>query len=142
LRSHISFEELDDLEKIALETAVLPFCQRLAAFMEYRKWDPRRFTLHTGLDSALYSKLKGGKRKRPDMRTFIALCVGLRLPLHIVEDLLRSAGMAFTNSRVDRAYRYVVMMMNGAGIDECNDFLRLWGVPLLGSFSKEERQSA
>jgi len=108
----LSFEELAELEKIALDTAVLPFGQRLAAFMDYRHWTPLRFTQYTNLDGALYSKLRSGRRKRPDMRTIIAICVGLRLPLHIVEDLLRSAGMAFSSSWEHRAYRYVIMMMN------------------------------
>ena len=142
MRKILTFEELADLEKIALETAVLPFHMRLEAFMTYRKWTSLRFTQYTSLDASLYSKLKSGRRKRPDMRTIIAICVGLRLPLHIVEDLLRSAGMAFTNSLEDRAYRYLIMVMNGATIDECNDFLRTQGVPLLGSFAKDELASA
>ncbi|MCL2107029.1 MAG: hypothetical protein FWH26_08255 [Oscillospiraceae bacterium] len=142
MRKVLSFEELAELEKIALDTAVLPFHKRLDAFMTFRKWTSLRFTQHTGLDASLYSKMKGGQRKRPDMRTLTAIFMGLRLPLHIAEDLLRSAGMAFTNSLEDRAYRYLFMMMNGATIDECNDFLSTQGVPLLGSFSKDELVSA
>lgn len=138
MRKILSFDELAELEKIALDTAVLPFSQRLTAYMDYWRWTPLRFTLHTGLDGSLYSKMRSGRRKRPDMRTIIAICVGLRLPLHLVEDLLRSIGMAFSNSREDRAYRYLVMTMNGTTIDECNDFLLAQDVPLLGSFSKEE----
>lgn len=138
----ISFNELADLERIALDTAFYPFCQRVMSFVKYRKWYPEDFIENTGLDVNTYSKLKNGRVKRPDMRTLIAVFVGLRLPLPIVEDLLRSAGMAFTQSKSDRAYRYVILTMNGATIEECNAFLQEQGVPLLGSIAKDERITA
>ena len=138
----ISFEELAKLEQIAMATAALPFGQRLLAFMDYRKWNPHRFTLRTNLDAVYYSRLKNGRRNKLDMRTAVAIFIGLRLPLPIAESLLQSAGMAFSRSKKDQAYRYLVMMMNGADIDECNAFLGQQGVPLLGSIARDERLSA
>jgi DNA-binding Xre family transcriptional regulator len=134
----LTFEELMALEQIAAATAPLPVCERLMAFMDFRRWNRQRFTLHTGLDESTYSKLKHNQRKRLDMRTFIAICVGLRLPLPIVEDLLHKAGMAFSNSLEDQAYRYVILMFNGAGHDACNAFLRRHKIPQLGTFAKDE----
>jgi len=134
----LTFEELRQLEQIATATAPLPVCERLMAFMDFRRWNRQRFTLHTGLDESTYSKLKHSQRKRLDMRTLIAICVGLRLPLPIVEDLLHRAGMAFSNSMEDQAYRYVVLVLNGAGLDICNAFLRKRGMTQLGTFAKDE----
>jgi hypothetical protein len=131
-----------DLEQIALNTAALPFCQRLTAFMDYRNWNAQRFTKHTGLDATNFSKIKNDKRKRLDMRTAVAIFVGLRLPLPAVEDLLCSAGMALSNSKEDRAYRYVILVMHGAGIHECNELLVAHGVPPLGSISKDDQVPA
>jgi hypothetical protein len=142
VRRALSLNEVTELEKIALSTALLPFYQRLMALMDYLNWNPQRFTKYTHLDGANYSKLKGGQREKLDMRTAVAIFVGLRLPLHIAESLLQSAGMAFSNSKADRTYRYVIMMMNGADINECNEYLQQEGVPLLGSISKGERVSA
>ena len=138
MRRILSFEELADLEKIAWDTAVLPFYQRLMAFMNYYNWNPQRFAKYTHLEGAYYSRLKSGLREKLDMRTAVAIFVGLRLPLHIVDSLLQSAGMAFSNSKTDRTYRYIIMMMNGADINECNEYLQKQGVPLLGSISKGE----
>jgi hypothetical protein len=76
------------------------------------------------------------------MRIFVSIFVGLRLPLHIAESLLQSAGLAFSNSNEDRIYRYVIMTMNGADIDECNKYLRSENVALLGSIQKDAQLSA
>ena len=140
--NRISYEELVQLEKLTHDTVFLPLCQRMMAFMDFRNWNPLRFHLNTNLDMNTYSKLKNNHMKRPDMRTFIAICAGLRLPYHIIEDLLRSARMTFSYSKEDQAYRYVVLIMHGASIDECNTFLREQGVPLLGSIACDERESA
>ena len=137
MREILSYEELTELEKIALETADLPLCQRIMAFVKFWKWYPTDFFLHTELDANTYSKLKNDRLKKPDTRTVVAMCVGLRLPFTIVEDLLQKAGMAFSNSQDDRAYRYIVMMMNGATIEECNKTLRSKGVALLGSIKDD-----
>ena len=142
MRRVLSLDELAVFEKIAWDTAVLPFYLRLMAFMDYCNWNPQRFTKHTHLEGAYYSRLKSGQREKLDIRTAVAIFVGLRLPLHIVDSLLQSAGMAFSNSKADRTYRYIIMMMNGADINECNEYLQQEGVPLLGSISKDIRKSA
>ena len=118
----LSFEELMQLERIASATAHLPICQRLTAFMDHRKWNTVRFAELTEFDGSTYSRIKNNHLKRPDLRTIIAICVGLPLPLHIVQNLLDSAGLSFGNSEEGRAYRYIITEMHGCTVYEANLF--------------------
>jgi hypothetical protein len=142
MMSGLPLEELRQLEKIALDTAILPLCQRLMAFINFRKWNAVRFAYHTELDVSIYSRIKNGRLKKPSLRTILAIYIGLQLNYPLVENLLRSVGLAFSNSEEDYAYRYVVLEMHGCNIDEANIFLTARGVQLLGSISQDECESA
>ena len=133
----LSFEELMQLERIASATVHLPICQRLTAFMDHRNWTSLRFMELAEMGDSTYSRIKNDQLKSLSLRTIIAICVGLRLPLHIVQSLLDSAGLAFGNSDAGRAYRYVIVEMHGCTIYEANIFLHGQGVPLLGNLGLE-----
>jgi hypothetical protein len=62
---------------LALETALISFCERLMVFMHYRKWNPTLFVLHTGLDVNFYSRIKNNRLKRPELRIVVSILIGL-----------------------------------------------------------------
>jgi hypothetical protein len=59
------------------------------------------------------------------------------LPYPIAEDLLRSAGLTFSSSQTDRAYRFLLLEMRGASVEECNEILIPLKLPLLGSVEQD-----
>jgi DNA-binding Xre family transcriptional regulator len=137
-----SFEELMQLERIAHATAGRAIHDRLMAFIAFCKWNAVRFADHTELDISMFSRIKNGRMKRPELRTIIAICAGLRLPLHIIEELLHSAGLSLGNSKTGCAYRYVLSEMHGCTVYEANIFLHSQGVSLLGNLGVEVRCTA
>jgi len=138
----LSFEEVMQLERIAASTAHLPISQRLTAFMDHRKWNTVRFAELTEFDGSTYSRIRNNRLPKLHLRLILAICVGLHLPLHIVQSLLECAGLSFGNSDTGRAYRYVIVEMHGCTVYEANVFLQSQGVPLLGTLGLEEQASA
>ena len=73
----------------------------------------------------------GSTKSKPNIRTVVALCVGLRLPLPFSLDLVHKAGHTFAGKPNDIAYLTILSTMTGCSIYDCNAILRNAGVPPL-----------
>ena len=142
IKAVLSFDELMALEQLAAATTLLPICVRLMAFMDFRRWNAIIFVDLTELDVSTYSRIKNNRLKKSDLRTIVAIAVGLLLPIHIVESLLDSAGLTFGRTKQGLAYRYVLLEMRGCTIYEANLFLSRLGVPLLGSLGISDKHES
>lgn len=75
-----------------------------------------------GLDRRHFSKIRSDKNYRPSKQTALALAIALELPLKEIEEMLKKAGYALSNSnKADVIVKYFIKQHNYdlAVIDEC-----------------------
>ncbi|MBR3493857.1 MAG: O-acetyl-ADP-ribose deacetylase [Clostridia bacterium] len=85
------------------------------------------------VDRRLFSKIRSNPDYRPSKSTVFAFAVALRLTLPETEDLLRKAGFAFSDaSKSDLVVKFF-LERHLWDIDEINEVLYQFDLPLLGS---------
>lgn len=78
----------------------------------------------TGLSEKTIQRMKNEIEYKPDIRSVVAVCIGLNLYPKFSNLLLQLAGIFPRNTDEDRAYMFLVNHYYDATVEECNDFLR------------------
>lgn len=78
----------------------------------------------TGLSEKTIQRMRNEIDYKPDIRTVVAVCIGLNLYPKFSNLLLQLAGIFPRNTDEDRAYMFLVNHYYDATVAECNDFLR------------------
>lgn len=77
----------------------------------------------TGLSEKTIQRMRNEIDYRPDIRTVVAVCIGLNLYPKFSNLLLQLAGIFPRNTDEDRAYMFLINHYYDATVEECNDFL-------------------
>lgn len=110
------------------------FWQMLWQYIRLRNMNSAVFCEKTLLDESYYRHAeKNDGKALPEVRTIVAMCVGLGLDLQQSQELLRLAGRALNDSREHVAYGFVLSMLRGQSIYDCNTFLAEIGIRTLGT---------
>ena len=105
----------------------------LKDYFDEANWDPKIFQEITQIDANTYSRVQKGDNNFT-IRPLITIGYCLKLNEKEMEEILEAAGLAFNpTNREDQAYRYIFSAFPRRDINEVNDFLKMEGVPLLGS---------
>ena len=73
------------------------------------------------------------------MPAYVAMAVGLGLSLQEFQTVIKQAGLCLKEGdKTDDAYSFLLSVMQGQSVDECNDFLENVDVPRLGTHTREE----
>lgn len=78
----------------------------------------------TGLSEKTIQRMRNEINYKPDIRTVVAVCIGLNLYPKFSNLLLQLAGIFPRNTDEDRAYMFLINHYYDATVEECNDFLR------------------
>ena len=78
----------------------------------------------TGLSEKTIQRMRNEIDYKPDIRTVVAVCIGLNLYPKFSNLLLQLAGIFPRNTDEDRAYMFLINHYYDATVEECNDFLR------------------
>jgi transcriptional regulator with XRE-family HTH domain len=92
----------------------------------------------SNLDQSTYSRLINDK-VQPKLCTVAAFCFGIRSSKETSDKLFDSAGFAGSVSRDRFVYTFVLRVMKGRSIHECNAFLESKGVEIMGSQQRCEK---
>lgn len=87
----------------------------------------------SNVSKGAFSKILCGDTKKPQKKTVLGFCIGLKLGLNEAEELLASADMAF--NPYDKRDKLVIQCITHGqyNIDEVNAMLYVCGQPLLGN---------
>lgn len=110
---------------------------KMWAYIKNAKWNTTSFQYNTLLSPMDYTRIQKSDYtfKLP---AYMAMAVGLGLTQSEFEDVIRPAGLGFKDGdREHEAYRFILNMLRGKGIDECNAFLESVGVKPLGTHERE-----
>ena len=110
----------------------------LWGYMVDDKWNTSIFQDRTLLSPMDYTRIQ-----KPDHRfklpAYMAMAVGLGLSLSEFQFVIKQAGLSLIDGdKQDDAYTFVLSVLQGRPIDECNDFLETIGLPALGTHSRDE----
>ena len=111
----------------------LSFQQHLLDLIIEKDLDNTVVYKSSNVSKGAFSKIMCGDTKKPQKKTVLGFCIGLRLSLDEAEELLASADMAF-NPYNKRDKLVIQCIMHGQyNIDEVNAMLYICGQPLLGN---------
>ena len=139
----VNNEIIDDFSKyssIALFDG-RPFGLQTEMLMKQKKWGVLQFCILTELNETMFSRVKK-ENYMPTLRIFISLCIGLRLPMYAVNQLLRCKEVKISpRDKYYTEYFFVLENYKSRGIDGCNEVLKTLGVEnkyLLGSHARKK----
>ena len=113
------------------------FCEMLAPYIgQFRTGDD--FEIKTGVHRVKLKQFRDGKLNNPEVRTVVAICVGLDLDIVQTMEMLRSAGHILLNTREHWAYKFIITCCEGMEIEERNAILIALGIRPLGSRKTEK----
>ena len=113
------------------------FCEMLAPYIgQFRTGDD--FEIKTGVHRVKLKQFRDGKLNNPEVRTVVAICIGLNLDIVQTMKMLRSAGHILLNTREHWAYKFIITCCEGMEIEERNAILIALGVRPLGSRKTEK----
>ena len=113
------------------------FCEMLKPYLEqFRTGDD--FEIKTGVRRVKLKQFRDGMLNNPEVRTVVAICVGLDLDITQTVEMLRSAGHILLNTREHWAYKFIMTCCEGMEIEERNAILIALGVRPLGSRKTEK----
>ena len=129
-------EEIELVKKLGDPTTTL--CQCLWFLMENRKWKyPEIFNEKTLLHKNYHGKIKNDKYNNMGTDVLMAICVGLRLNLRIIEKIFEKSGNKLNYYKdPDRTYIHILENMPGLSIQDFNSVLEQADIPQLGSTIK------
>ncbi len=114
-------------------TEELSFQQHLLDLIIEKNFDNTVVYKSSNVSKGAFSKILCGDTKKPQKKTVLGLCIGLKLSLEEAKELLASADMAF-NSYNKRDKLVIQCLIHGQyNIDEVNAMLYVCGQPLLGN---------
>ena len=99
------------------------FADALIFFMEERNVTVECLAEETGLSEKTIQRLRNSSGGRPDLKTVIAICVGLHLDAYSGDTLLHLAGYILTNKKCDKMYRLFINFAFKETVFECNNAL-------------------
>jgi len=123
-------------ERFDVNGTPLTAWQMVAALIQQKGWQKRTFCNRTLLDEYVFERAVSNHKSLPGIHTLMSICAGMDLDIETTETLLGAIGKRLDNSKQGRAFDYIIRKMSGYSIHERNEFLRLLGLPLLGSGSK------
>ena len=94
-------------------------------------------------DRTLLSPMDYTRIQKPDhvfkLSAYVAMAVGLRLSITEFQDAIRRSGLCLIEGDYKHdAYGFILSVMQGKNIDECNEFLEKSGIEPLGTHMREE----
>ena len=112
--------------------------EMLWSYMQDAKWNTSIFQDRTLLSPMDYTRVQ-----KPNhifkMPAYVAMAVGLGLSLQEFQTVIKQAGLCLKEGdKTDDAYSFLLSVMQGQSVDECNDFLENVDVPRLGTHTREE----
>ena len=141
-RDHIlTYDENEEIELVKrLGDPTTTLCQCLWYLMENRKWNyPETFNDRTGLHKNYHGKIKNDKYNNMGTDVLMAICIGLRLNLRIVEKLFaKSTNKLNYYKDPDKTYIRILENMPGISLQDFNGILRQAGLQELGSRIKDD----
>ena len=110
-------------------------CQCLWLMMKNRKWNyPETFNEKTGLHKNYHGKIKNDSYNNMGTDVLMAICVGLRLNLRIIEKIFnKSANKLNYYQEPDKTYIRILENMPGISMQDFNSILAKSGIKELGS---------
>jgi len=136
-RDHIlTYDENEEIELVKrLGDPMTTLCQCLWYLMENRKWNyPETFNDRTGLHKNYHGKIKNNKYNNMGTEVLMAICVGLRLTLRIVEKIFNKSDNKLNYyQNPDKTYIRILEIMPGLSLQDFNSVLRQAGIKELGS---------
>jgi hypothetical protein len=104
-------------------------------YMKDAKWNSTIFQEKTLLTANDYSRLSSDHKFK--LPAYVAMAVGLGLSLDEFQKAIYLNGLSLDDKeRTHNAYSFVLSMLQGKSIDECNAFLEHVGVETLGTHSR------
>jgi hypothetical protein len=132
----LSFEDWRGLRRVHSRVAYLPFCEQVAAYMDYWQWDATDFICETGLLRSRHSEIVHGKTRSMQPENIMAICKALRLTRRQADDVFRAARFALSESE-DEYFLYLLETKTDWSLEDSNAFLAEMGQPELGSKPKQ-----
>lgn len=141
-RDHIlTYDENEEIEIVKrLGDPTTSLCQCLWYLMESRKWNyPETFNDRTCLHKNYHGKIKNDKYNNMGTEVLMAICVGLRLNLRIIEKLFdKSDNKLNYYQDPDKTYIRILENMPGLSLQDFNGILKQAGIKELGSTIKND----
>ena len=135
--SYDTNEEIELVKRLSDPTTTL--CQCLWFLMERRKWTyPETFHDNTGLHKNYHGKIKNDKYNNMGTDVLMAICVGLKLSLRIVEMIFaKSSNKLNYYKDPDKTYIRILEFMPGISLQDFNGILKQADFKELGSTIKD-----
>ena len=129
-------EENQLLGMLAMPNKTL--CQCLWFLMENRHWTvPSTFFEHTGLHVNYHGKIKNDQYNNMGTGVLMAICVGLRLRLSLIERIFNKSQNKLNRYRdPDKTYIRILEYFPGITINDFNGMLEVAKLPQLGTENK------
>ena len=125
---------IEDPTEIADILRRLPsaFYLTLSALIAWRGISTKTLADSSLIDERSIRRLKS-KYCEPTLETVIALCIGLRLPPALYNDLIRKAGYSFKSTETHVAYENLLPLVyyEGLSIEAFNEALETQGIARL-----------
>ena len=137
----LTYDENEEIELVKrLSDPTTTLCQCLWYLMENRKWNyPETFNDRTGLHKNYHGKIKKDKYNNMGTEVLMAICVGLRLNLRIIEKIFdKSVNKLNYYQDPDKTYIRILENMPGLSIQDFNGVLKQAGIKELGSTIKDD----
>lgn len=125
-------------QTLAAQLLKIRFVRQMWFLMENRKWKyPEIFNEKTLLHKNYHGKIKNDKYNNMGTDVLMAICVGLRLNLRIIEKIFEKSGNKLNYYKdLDRTYIHILENMPGLSIQDFNSVLEQADIPQLGSTIK------
>lgn len=105
-------------------------------YMQNAKWNTSIFQEKTLLSAMDYTRIQN-KDYKFKLPAYVAMAVGLNITLQEFQEILQQAGLNLKRGDIQHdAYAFLLTIMNGVSIDECNEFLESIGVETLGTHER------
>lgn len=129
-------EEIELVKKLADPASTL--CECLWFLMENRNWKyPEIFNEKTLLHKNYHGKIKNGKYNNMGTDVLMAICVGLKLNLRIIEKIFdKSDNKLNYYQNPDKTYIRILENLPGLSIQDFNSILKQAGLKELGTVIK------
>lgn len=118
------FEKINEVKK---KIRGMEFCEALSYLIGYQGLEIKEFTDDPDDSSSLSARqverYKNGETTNLNKRVVVAICLALRLPPSLSEELLNCAGMSLGNSKDDAILLGLLMTGRGKKFDEINNML-------------------
>lgn len=137
----LTYDEDEEIELVKwLSDPTTTLCQCLWFLMEKRKWTyPETFNDKTGLHKNYHGKIKNDKYNNMGTDVLMAICVGLRLNLRIVDKIFAKSNNKLNYYKdPDKTYIRILENMPGLSMQDFNGILKQVGITELGSTTKDD----